>query len=65
MNFPGDIESLKEKIEKILDPISSAIEKGTNAEKDFLFTAVRTDAGRSLPEYYLVYFLFVDRSPWL
>ena len=60
MNFPGDIESLKEKIEKILDPISSAIEKGTNAEKDFLFTAVRTDAGRSLPEYYLVYFLFVD-----
>lgn len=60
MNFPNDIEKLKAKIEKILDPIASAIEKGTKAEKDFLFTASRTDAGRSLPPYYLIYFLFVD-----
>lgn len=45
---------------KVLAPISSAVEKGTKAEKNFLFTADRTDAGRSLPPYYLVYFLFVD-----
>ncbi|SDW00047.1 hypothetical protein [Thiocapsa roseopersicina] len=60
MNFPDDIEQLKRKVEKIIDPIDSAAEKGTKAEKDFLFTASRTDAGRSLPPYYLVYFLFVD-----
>lgn len=60
MNFPDDIAILREKIQQILNPIASAVEKGTKAEKDFLFTAVRTDAGRSLPPYYLVYFLFVD-----
>ncbi len=60
MNFPDDIQALKEKVEKILEPIASAVEKGTKAEKGFLFTASRTDAGRSLPPYYQVYFLFVD-----
>lgn len=44
----------------VLDPIASAVEKGTKAEKNFLFTAERTDAGSDLPPYYLVYFLFVD-----
>ena len=58
MNFPDDIEKLQQKVEKILDPIASAVENGTKAEKDFLFTASRTDAGRSLPPYYLIYFLF-------
>ena len=60
MNLPNDIEILRKKIQKILDPIASAVEKGTKAEKDFLFAAIRTDAGRSLPPYYLIYFLFVD-----
>lgn len=60
MKFPDDIVSLKERVEKILDPITSTIEKGTNAKKDFLFTAARTDSGRDLSPYYLVYFLFVD-----
>lgn len=60
MKLPDEIEKLKEKIELILDPICSAVDNGTKAEKNFLFTAVRTDAGRSLPPYYLVYFLFVD-----
>jgi hypothetical protein len=60
MNFPDDIEILKKRVEKILTPIACAVEKGTKAEKDFLFTASRTNAGRSLPPYYQVYFLFVD-----
>ncbi|WP_036498611.1 hypothetical protein [Nitrosococcus oceani] len=60
MNLPNEIDGLRELVEKALDPIASAVEKGTKAEKDFLFTAARTDAGRSLPPYYLVYFLFVD-----
>ncbi|MBW4468221.1 MAG: hypothetical protein KME07_22570 [Pegethrix bostrychoides GSE-TBD4-15B] len=54
MNFPEDIETLKQKVERILAPIASAV------EKDSLFGVSRTDAGRSLPPYYLVYFLFVD-----
>lgn len=60
MNIPDDIDDLRKRIRKILDPISSAVEKGTKAEKNYLFTADRTDAGRSLPPYYLIYFLFVD-----
>jgi hypothetical protein len=60
MNFPDDIETLRRRVEKILDPIASAVEKQTKADKNFLFTASRTDAGRSLPPYYQVYFLFVD-----
>ncbi len=60
MKIPDEIDSLKECVQKILEPIASAVEKGTKAEKNFLFTAERTDAGRRLPPYYLVYFLFVD-----
>ncbi len=60
MNFPDDIKKLGDKVQRILDPIVSAVEKGTKADKDFLFTATRTDAGRDLPPYYLIYFLFVD-----
>ncbi len=60
MNLPEEIDSLREQVQKVLDPIASAVEKGTKAEKNFLFAADRTDAGRCLPPYYLVYFLFVD-----
>lgn len=60
MKLPDDISSLREKVQKVLEPITSAVEKGTKAEKNYLFTADRTDAGRALPPYYLVYFLFVD-----
>lgn len=60
MKLPDEIDSLRARVQKVLDPIASAVEKGTKAEKNFLFSADRTDAGRSLPPYYLVYFLFVD-----
>lgn len=43
----------------MIKPIIPATES-TQAEKDFLFSAKRTQAGRSLPPYYVVYFLFVD-----
>lgn len=42
-----------------LAPIVPANDK-TKAPKDMLFSAKRTDAGRNLPPYYLVYFLLVD-----
>ena len=60
MIFPNDIDILKEKIQKILNPINCAVKKRTKADKDFLFKAVRADAGENLPPYYLIYFLFVD-----
>lgn len=58
-SIPDDIEELKNDIENILKPIKP-ISEATLAEKDFLFSAQRTEAGRKLPEYYLCYFLFVE-----
>jgi len=60
MNFPEDIEILKVNVAESLVPICSAVDNGPKAEKNFLFTAQRTDASRKLLPYYLCYFLFVD-----
>lgn len=60
MNIPDDIDILKERAQQILDHISCAVKKGTKADRGFLFNAVRTDAGKELPHYYLIYFLFID-----
>ncbi|TYT74136.1 hypothetical protein [Desulfobotulus mexicanus] len=60
MKLPEEIDSLRERVHAVLNPIASAVDKGTKAEKHFLFTVNRTDAGKNLPPYYLMYFLFVD-----
>ena len=57
LDFPKDTEILKEKVLLAFNPIKEA-DKNTKAKKQFLFSAQRTDAGRSLPPYQLVYFLF-------
>ncbi|HHQ4541227.1 hypothetical protein [Aeromonas veronii] len=57
--LPEEMDLLKERVLSTLHPIVPA-HSGTPAEKNFLFTAKRTDAGRRLPEYYLCYFLLVD-----
>lgn len=54
-----NVEALKEKILNALKPLKEA-DENTKAEKNFLFTAQRTEAGRSLPPYHLVYFLLRD-----
>lgn len=54
-----DIEKYKQTALKILTPIKPA-DKNTLAKDKFLFSAERSDAGRMLPEYFLVYFLFND-----
>ena len=46
MNYFEDIEIMKIKVAEALVPICSAVDNGTNAEKIYLFTAQRTDAGR-------------------
>jgi len=60
MNFPQDIEILKVKDAEALVPVCSAVDNGTKAEKNYLFTAQSSDAGRKLLPCYLFYFLFVD-----
>lgn len=51
MKFPEDIEKLKTNILKTIHPICTA-------DQNYVFQ--RTDAGRNLPQYYLIFFLFVD-----
>ena len=54
-----DIEKLKKRVREAISPLKPA-DDNSQAEKDLLFNASRTEAGRQLPEYYLVYFLLVD-----
>lgn len=54
-----DKDLYKNKALNILSPIIQANDK-TIASKNFLFTGHRSDAGRLLPEYYLIYFLLAD-----
>jgi hypothetical protein len=57
--LPAELESVREAARRALGPISPASDT-THADKEFLFNAKRSEAGRSLPPYYLVYFLLVD-----
>jgi hypothetical protein len=57
--LPPSLESAREAARKAVLPIKAA-DSNTEADQKFLFTATRTDAGRKLPPYYLVYFLLVD-----
>lgn len=54
-----DIEKIKDRASKALFPLQPAGPSTTWDEK-FWLTASRTNAGRNLPPYYLVYFLLVD-----
>lgn len=54
-----DIELVRVRALKVISPLKPA-DSGTPADKRFLIDAKRTDAGRTLPPYYLVYFLLVD-----
>lgn len=58
-SVPAEFESVRSAALRALGPVRQA-DKATKAEKSFLFDAKRTDAGKNLPPYYLVYFLFVD-----
>lgn len=59
MNFPEHLKRVKIAAERAMAPVRPANDS-TSAPKDLLFSARRTDAGRKLPPYYLVYFLLVD-----
>jgi hypothetical protein len=53
------IETVRTRAQKAISPLEPA-DFSMRAPKGFLFNAKRTDAGRTLPPYYLVYFLLVD-----
>lgn len=57
--IPAEFELVRKAALRALGPVRQA-DTSTKAEKSFLFNAKRTDAGRELPPYYLVYFLLVD-----
>ncbi|MBT3071411.1 hypothetical protein KKP04_11105 [Rhodomicrobium sp. Az07] len=57
--IPEYLESVRTAALRALGKLKPA-DGQTRAPKDLLFTAKRTNAGRSLPPYYLVYFLLVD-----
>lgn len=56
--FPN-FESIKERAARAIAPLKPADTQSV-APNDMLFSAKRTNAGRHLPEPYLVYFLLVD-----
>jgi hypothetical protein len=58
-NLPLELEAVRDVARRALGPVLPA-SKSTPANKDFLFSAQRSRAGRDLPPYYLVYFVLVD-----
>jgi hypothetical protein len=59
MIIPAELEPIRATARRALLPVVPAT-ADTSADSKFLITAKRTDAGRRLPPYYLVYFLLVD-----
>ena len=58
-SLPPELDPVRDAARRALEPITPAT-KQTRADKNFLFDAKRTEAGRNLPPYYLVYFLLVE-----
>lgn len=54
-----ELETVREKARRALGPVNPATEN-IPADKEVLFNARRTDAGRKLPAQHLVYFVLVD-----
>ncbi|MDN3220726.1 hypothetical protein [Pseudomonas nunensis] len=54
-----DLEAIRRSAWRALGPIRPT-DSNTKADKNFLLNGKKTNAGRDLPPYYLVYFLLVD-----
>lgn len=57
--LPTELEAIREKALRAIRPLKP-LDSSTEHDPKTLFLARRTDAGRGLPPYYLVYFLLVD-----
>ena len=58
--FPPDLECVREAALKALGEVVPAGAQKSDIETRGLMLSSRTNGGRALPEYYLVYFLLVD-----
>jgi len=58
--LPPELEDVHKKALDALKDVEPAGPPRSSAESNALMLAARTNGGRSLPEYYLVYFLLVD-----
>lgn len=58
--LPPKLERVRKKALDALKDVMPAGPPRSSAESKALMLAARTDGGRSLPEYYLVYFLLID-----
>jgi hypothetical protein len=59
-SFPKEFEVVRNAARRAINPIKPADASTQTPDANFLFEAKRSDAGRSLPPYYLVYFLLVE-----
>ena len=59
MTWPTHLANIRDAAIQAIAPIRAA-DESASAEPTFLFSAQRTKAGRELPPYFLLYFLFVD-----
>jgi len=58
-SLPTELETIREKALRAIRPLKP-LDSSTEHDPKTFFLARRTDAGRELPPYYLVYFLLVD-----
>lgn len=58
-DLPSKLEPVREAARRALGSVKPAT-ASTSANKDFLFSAKRTDAGRKLPAQHLIYFVLVE-----
>ena len=59
-SLPQELAPIRQKALAALAEVPPAGSPSSDAESTALMLSARTDGGRSLPEYYLVYFLLVD-----
>lgn len=59
-SLPLELEEVRNEVKKALGGLVPAGHPRTDAEARSLVLSSRTEAGRSIPAYYLVYFLLVD-----
>ena len=58
--IPKEFEPTRDAAKRAINPLKPADTSTKAPSRDFLFSAARSDAGRKLPPYYLVYFLLVE-----
>src|SRR5208337_2675135 len=58
--LPKELEAVRDAARRAISPLKPADASTSSPNPNFLFDAKRSDAGRSLPPYYLVYFLLVE-----